>query len=162
MNFHGPIGLVPYRGIDPYISVTFPETTTNSSKVELLFLNGRVMNPNDNPAQTREGKLVQFAFDDIVVEGSRYIATPFLIYYSVGPHGAVVNIELKKGQIIEHEFENVIELDSWELYLAEKGRIDSIGIAWLLIGIALITTAPTFTKILDWAYEYDKLKKSGA
>jgi len=76
------------------------------------------------------------------------------------PHGAVVNIDLEDSQKVTHQFENVIELDSWELYLTQKQSNNSIGVAWLVIGISFITTAPTFTKILDWAYSYQQLKSS--
>lgn len=160
LKFKAQDGLVPYRGIEPYFTITFPEVTTNSSNVELLLLDGRIINPNDNPAIAREGKPVKFEFDTNTTEGSRYIATPYLVYYSAGTHSAILSIKLEDNQVIKHEFGNVIELDSWERYFAERSRNDSTGISWLLIGIALITVTPAFTKILDWGYDYQQLKSS--
>jgi len=160
-RFTGTYALVPYRGIDSYLAVTFPEVTTNSSKVELLLSNGRVINSDDNPWQAREGKPVKFEFDSITNEGSRYIATPpYLVYYTAGTYGADLKIVLEDNRIIKHGFGSVIELDSWQLYFAEKARNDSLGISWLLIGIAFITVIPGFTKILDWGYERQQLEKT--
>lgn len=157
INFNSLNGLMPYRGIDPRIIVTLPETKENTTSIQVFFPKGGIMNKDQGIP--REGNPIQLKYEKTESQKSVYMETSYLIYYSEGDYDAEVKITLESGQIIDKKFERVIHIGSWENYIAQIKQNNAEGLAWVVAGIAMITTASTFTKLLDWAYKYDVLKK---
>lgn len=157
INFDASSGLMENRGTGSFIQTTFHEPQLNSSKVEVLFEEGNVINENDKWWATQKNTPVPLKFEGTTyidrTNMSNYIATPYLTYDFAGGYGAKITIE-NKERYFEKDFYKIVEIGSWEKYLLEKNAKNSIGLTWMIAGIALITVAPTFTRLIDFLEEF--------
>ena len=159
IQLHGSNGLMPYRGVEAEVKIKIPESVNNTSSFELIFTNARLLNPNDNPYIAMEDKLVEFEYLESDSKTSTYVARPLLVYYHTGVYGADLKINTENIPIYEKQYDTVIEIGSWESYLAEQEEKTMKNLTWYVLGISLITTAPAWIKILDLFYQKKKLKE---
>lgn len=154
----GGNGLIQYRLVNASITVNFHEGTNNTSNVDMEFPNARVLNPNDDPYIAKEGKHVVFNYTKSDSKTSTYSSKPYLIYYTPGDFNAILSIKNDKINY-KKEFGTVINIESWDSYFSQQSQNRSEGTAWMIVGIALISAAPTFTKLADLGYKAKQLKK---
>lgn len=159
IKFRSDYGLMPYRNITPMITVTLPEININSSSIQVFFPKGAIMNKEDNPGILRVGNPVQLVFQKNDNKISTYTGESYLIYYSEGDYDAEVKITLDDEQIVRNTIENVIHIGSWETYIAQSKANYSQGLTWIIVGIAMITTVPAFTRLVDLGLKYDRVKE---
>jgi len=157
INFNAKSGLMVNRGAEPFIQATFHENQLNSSKVEVLFLEGNVINESDRWGSTQKNNPVSLKFEGTsFIDGtnmSNYIASPYLTYDFSGRYGAIITIQ-NNDTNFKKDFDEVVEIGSWDDYILEKNTKNSMGLTWMIAGIALITVAPTFTRLVDLVKEY--------
>lgn len=157
INFHADSGLMPTSTVTANISVNFHETKTNSSKVEMDFPNARVLNPNDAPQIAKEGKIVTLIFVQNNSKTSTYIAKPSLTYYSANQYDTI--LQVKSGNhTVNKEFGTMITIGSWDSFSAQHQGNEIQGLTFMIIGIGLIGSAPTFVKLVDVHLRRERLK----
>lgn len=157
IKFTSSIGLMPNMGIISTIKVTAPELTKNTTSIEVIFSGGVVR--NNNEGISREGNPIKLQYQKTESNQTIYTGESYLIYYVEGTYGAKIQITPENELPIINNFENVIRIGSWETYVSQIKQNNSEGIAWVVTGIAMISTASTFSKLLDWGYEHKILKK---
>jgi hypothetical protein len=150
-------GLMPHLGIRPTIMVTLPEINGNTTSIQVVFPKGAVM--NTDAGIPREGNPIQLKYLSTGSNISVYTGEAYLMYYFEGNYGAEIKIISETEPQIEDKIDEVIHIGSWENYVSQIRQNNSDRLSWIIAGFALIATASTFSKLLDWGYNYKILKK---
>ncbi|MGY5148630.1 MAG: hypothetical protein ACW9W3_01035 [Candidatus Nitrosopumilus sp. bin_68KS] len=158
INFHAQGGFFPDRNVDPFIQITLHEQIINSSDIKVTFFDGDIIKIVDRKQLSIQNDPVHLKFHDTAIQVgtnvSRYVAEPYLSYDSPGEKGAEIHIEMEDGsETFEKTWIDVIEIKSREDYLNQKNKNEDLGIALIILGIALITTASTFAKVFEYYEE---------
>lgn len=157
IKFHAPSGLMPTRTVTTNISVTFNESKVNSSKVEMDFPDARVLNSNDVSHIAKEGKIVTFTFDKNDSRTSTYVANSSLTYYYANQYSATLKI-ISGNYTASKEFGDVVSIGSWNSFWTDQQGNKIQGLTFMIIGVGVIGSAPTFAKLADLSIRRKKLK----
>jgi hypothetical protein len=159
IKFQSKNGLMPYDGISAITTIDIPEKDSNTTRFDLRFFNARILNPTDIPYHAEEWKPIIFTYNGTKSGISTYSAKPYLVYYQPGQYTANLIIYDKNGTSAFQDFGTVIEIGSWDSYTAKQNEINSNGLGWMVGGLALISTASVWTKLVDLFYEWQILRR---
>jgi len=163
INFDAQGGFYPNRGVGPFVQVTLHEEVINSSNIHVIFYDGRIIRDVERKQLSIYDDPVRLNFHDTTIQVginmSRYIAEPFLIYDYSGKKGAEIRIDMHDGsEPYEREWLNVVEIKAPENYTIKKNEYEKLGFGLMILGIALIATAPTFSKVFEYYEEFKENK----
>lgn len=157
VRFYAPDGIMENKPIYATLVMRVPYDD-NSTTAEVSFPNARLRDTSyiEDPKVDR---IASFHFKENKNGISTYESIPLLIYNNDGSYE--MNLKIKDGNYsISKEYSDILQVDSLDDYKSEKRENESKGLTWIVIGIALISVAPTFITVVDFFSEYYVLKKN--